>query len=178
MSDFIEVFKNKEFRRVSETVAKEKDPSILVLRAHLYTENILERILTNSLPRGDKLAEHGSNLSYYHKLLIVDSLDRVDDQTISSLRNLNKLRNACVHQLDRDITFSDVTQIGSPLGKTFTRIKRDQKLDEVKVLRGVIMYILGRLLRHCHSAEYDYTHEPAEKKKRSRSSSSTVASRK
>jgi len=70
------------------------------------------------------------------------------------LRNLNKLRNQCAHELDKKITDGDVTRVGSPLGKGFTRFKRDAKFDDAILLRKVIDYVCGFLTAICHVSEH------------------------
>lgn len=166
MNDF-ELAKKKEFEKFKQAIGTETDPTMLVLRAHLFSENLLERLLTFKLPRGDKLIESG-NLSYHQKLVLVDSLDCLPDAIISALRNLNKLRNQCAHELDKKITDGDVTRVGSPLGKDFTRFKKDAKFDEAVLLRKVIDYVCGFLTAHCHLSEHpEQLSQPVEKKKAS-----------
>jgi hypothetical protein len=152
MNDLEELAKKKEFERFQQAIGEENDPTMLILRAHLFSENLIERLIIFNITRGDKVIESG-NLTYYQKLVLVDSLDCLSDSIISSLRNLNKLRNQCAHQLDKKITDSDVTRIGSPLGKVFTKYKREAKFDETVLLRRVINYTCGYLGSKCNYAE-------------------------
>ncbi|WP_230861026.1 hypothetical protein, partial [Vibrio harveyi] len=61
-----------EAAELSKIFVGEVEPLVQVLKAHLYTENFLEKYILVSLPRGDKLIENG-NLSYHHKLLICEA---------------------------------------------------------------------------------------------------------
>ena len=150
MDDFEQ---EKEFEKFQSAIGSESDPTILVLRAHLFSENLLERLINFKLPRGDKVIENG-NLSYHQKLVLVESLDCIPDSIVSSLRNLNKLRNQCAHELNKKISDGDVTRIGSPLGKEFTRLKRKSKFDDAILLRSVINYVCGFMTASCHVSEH------------------------
>lgn len=138
----------KEMKTFQAAIGEESDPVMLILRAHLFTENLLERLIRVKLPRGDKIAEN-ANLSYFQKLVLLDALEILPDSIISSLRQLNKLRNECAHQLQKQITDADVVRVGSPLGKFFTSAKRDARFDDVVLLRKVVDYVCGFLGARC-----------------------------
>ena len=99
-------------------------PVMVVLRTHLLTEYYLERVIRACLKRGDKLVDSGG-LSFGNKLSVVEALDAVPDDVVTSLRNLNRVRNRCAHEFDRSISVADVDQIGGPFGKDYTQLKRD-----------------------------------------------------
>ncbi len=145
--------KSKEMERFRAAIGEEGDPVMLVLRAHLFTENLLERLIRSQLPRGDKVAEN-ANLTYFQKLVLVDALELLPDMIISSLRQLNKLRNECAHQLQKAINESDVVRIGSPLGKFFTSAKKESNFDDVVLLRKVVDYVCGFLGARCMFSEH------------------------
>ena len=169
---------DRELERFQSAIGSETDPTMLVLRAHLFSENLLARLLTFNLPRGDKVIDSG-NLSYHQKLVIVDALDCVPDAIISSLRNLNKLRNQCAHELNKKITDDDIRRVGSPLGQKFTKLTRDAKFDEVSILHNIIIYVCGFLAGRCHRSEHpDRTLPKSAKKKAARTSRSTRTVRK
>jgi hypothetical protein len=152
MSSHEELLQEREFEKFKEAIGAEGDAVMLLLRGHLYSENLLERLINFGLPRGDKLMENAS-LSYHQKLLLVEALDFLPDMIASSLRNLNKLRNQCAHQLNKKITEADITRIGSPLGKVFTEYKRGANFDEAATLRRVINHICGHLAGRCCGVE-------------------------
>ncbi len=131
---------------------------MLVLRAHLFAENLLERIIQLRLPRGDKVIESAS-FTFAQKLVLVDALQAISDAVSSSLRNLNKLRNQCAHDLSKKIADADVTRVGSPLGKEFSEIRRDHGYQSIDVLRGVIGFVCGYLTAECTIAENTHIQE-------------------
>lgn len=149
MDDF-ELTKHKE--QFEQATGTEDDPTMLVIRTHLFSESLLERLITFYLPCGYKIIE-GGNLSFHQKLSLVASFDYLPDSIVSTLKNLNKLRNECAHELNKKITATDVTRLGSPLGKRFTQIKREAKYEEKVVLRNIIAFICGILTGHCHKLE-------------------------
>lgn len=141
-----------ELRTFHDAVGAESDPTMLILRAHLFTENLLERLIRLSLPRGDKVIEAAS-LSYAQKLVLVEALEELPDAVASSLRGLNKLRNQCAHQLGRTVSDADVVRIGSPLGTSFTQFHREAKYDPIETLRKVASYVAGYMTGVCHASE-------------------------
>lgn len=121
---------------------RDQDPVLTVLRIHLLTEHYLERLLAASLPRGDRLLDSGS-LSYAQKLVLVDSLDVLQDEVVQCLKGLNRVRNSCAHEMEREITIPDIERIGRPLGSEFTSL-RQQHYPDVKALLYHVVGCLGR----------------------------------
>jgi hypothetical protein len=142
----------QEFENFSKAIGKENDTTMLVLRAHLFAENLMERIIQVSLPRGDKIIENGS-YTFAQKLALIDALEIIKDSIVSSLRNLNKLRNQCAHDLSKTIGDADVTRVGSPLGQEFTRARHKFNNNPHQILVSVISYICGYLAATCTSIE-------------------------
>ncbi|MFN4043989.1 hypothetical protein [Limnobacter sp.] len=119
------------------------DPVATVLRFHLLTEYYLEQLIRSLMPRGDRIIE-SANFSYAQKLCVVAATNEVEDDLVSALRNLNKLRNKCSHELHHKITASDLESIGSPLGKDWTEIKKEHAEVETRMnyLFGLISAFL------------------------------------
>lgn len=119
------------------------DPVATVLRFHLLTEYYLEQLIRSLMPRGDRIIE-SANFSYAQKLCVVSATNEVGDDLVSSLRNLNKLRNKSSHELHHKITASDLESIGSPLGKDWTEIKKKHAEAETRMnyLFGLISVFL------------------------------------
>lgn len=103
---------------------KGKEETLLLLQFHLYTENIFERIILSSIPRGDLLIDN-AGLSYHQKLCLVNALDVIEDRYIQSLKKLNKVRNECSHERDKEILLPEIELIGRPLGKLFSKLKHE-----------------------------------------------------
>lgn len=155
-----------EFQKFKLAIGEEADPTMLVLRGHLFSENLLERLIRLKLPRGDIVVDAAS-FSYAQKLLIVEALEVVPDSIAASLRRLNKLRNQCAHDLGRAVMDADVVRIGSPLGKQFTAFHRGNKYDPISTLRSVLDYVVGFVTEVCHSEEEVRVVEQEAKEKRS-----------
>jgi hypothetical protein len=109
---------------VSALSKKGKEETLLVLQFHLYTENMFERIILASIPRGDLLLDN-AGLTYHQKLCLVNALEVIEDRYVQSLRKLNKVRNECSHERDKEILLADIELIGRPLGKLFSKLKHE-----------------------------------------------------
>jgi len=128
------------------------DPILLILRVHLYAEYLLERIISSYLPRGDRVID-SANLTFFQKLNIVDSFDVISNSAISSLKNLNKVRNRFVHELERELTFADISQIGRPFGKEFNKLRQKYGDDLNICLISILNYLCGFLTAQMASIE-------------------------
>lgn len=151
-----------EFQAFERAIGNEADPTMLILRAHLFSESLLERLIPLKMRRGDKVIDNGS-FTFAQKLVLVEAIDCLDDSVASSLRNLNKLRNQCAHELGRTITGADVTRIGSPIGKYFTKMQRDKNYEPVATLRELVGYVCGYVTGLCHAIEEARATEPQSK---------------
>lgn len=122
-------------------ILTEKDDLVpVVLRFHLLTEYLLERIVLTKLPKGHRVIEN-AGLSYHQKLELVHSFDVIPDSAIGSLRRLNRLRNTCSHTRDAEISRSDIEAIGSPLGKPFIELRGKYGAN----LKGLVFHTFGAL---------------------------------
>lgn len=121
-----------------------KDISIL-LRCHLIAEYFLDQIITTCISRGDLIVTDG-RFTYSNKLLLVKGLDVVDDEVLTSLKHLNRIRNNCSHQMDYTISEADVDLIGRPYGNEYSKLK--QKGGDVYfLLEGVLLMTIAFLER-------------------------------
>lgn len=150
----IERFMEIETEELTKIFVGDVEPLVLILKAHLYTENFLEKIILVTLARGDKIVDNGS-FTYHNKLLICEAADVISDSLVSSLRNLNKLRNKFAHQLDMKISMADITKIGSPLGKEFTKVKKDKLGDPQLLFSSVLVIICVKLAIISYVREHD-----------------------
>jgi hypothetical protein len=130
----------EEVDRFYRMCPPKQEPVLSVLRGHLLTEYYLERLLVLGLPRGDRLVGD-AGLSYAQKVTVVESLDILEDKTIQCLRGLNRVRNSCAHEMDREISLADVERIGRPLGPEFTTLRREHYADIPKLLSTTIMAV-------------------------------------
>ena len=146
----VKQFTDHEVKDLLTSLQSKTDLVINILRFHLLSENLLERIIMGELTRGDRVIEKG-NLSFFQKLCLVNSFDMIEDAAIQSLRHLNSLRNKCSHQKGKEISFDDIEIIGRPLGKPFTKIKREHKdnleLMIVFTFTDIYTRIIGQVAR-------------------------------
>ncbi|TEW47085.1 hypothetical protein [Psychromonas algicola] len=149
-----EQFINVEAEKLIEIFVGDVDQLVQILKAHLYTENFLEKIILATLIRGDKLIEKG-NFSYHHKLLICESVDALPDTLVSSLRNLNKLRNKFAHQMDMQISEADVTKVGSPLGNEYTKLKKGKEGRVGYLYSTLLVTICSKLAKIAYHIEHE-----------------------
>ena len=70
------LLREQELAEIRELFGGIADPMLLVLKVHLYTEHIMERLILAALPRGDRVLE-GGNLSYAQKIALVSALNCV-----------------------------------------------------------------------------------------------------
>jgi len=145
----VRIIEFEEYKSISANI---NDPVLLILRVHLYSEYLLERIIHATLKRGDRVLENG-RLQYLQKLELAHSFDVIDDRCVAALRQLNKIRNRFAHELKMVITFSDIDRIGMPLGPHYLVIKKDNVSDLLNYLKTLLAYICGGLVVYAHSSE-------------------------
>ncbi|MCK4553382.1 hypothetical protein KAU19_00260 [Candidatus Parcubacteria bacterium] len=105
-----------------------RDVSI-ILRCHLLAEYFLDQVILTLIPRGDLILTEG-HFTFTNKLLIVKSLDAIDDEVLTSVKHLNTVRNNCSHQMDYSISEADIDLIGRPFGRHYTKLKKENKKFE------------------------------------------------
>jgi hypothetical protein len=131
-----------EFDRYWKAMNQRSTDINKLLNSHLLAEYYLEQIITIELPRGDRLLDEG-NFQFWHKLLIVKSLDILEDEMVTSLKHLNSLRNSTSHEMNFSISEADIDKIGRPFGKEYQKIKIEEKSKDL--LKYTLMYILSNL---------------------------------
>ena len=136
--------KGKGLENYNKAISNEQDLVMVVLEQHLLTETLLEQLVLAGLPRGDRILDEGS-LTYSQKLTLTAAMELLSDPIISSLRKLNKVRNECAHQLDKVITENDIARVGSPLGPRFTKTRHENLLDNLRILKSTLAYVIGYL---------------------------------
>ena len=124
-----------------------KDVSI-ILRCHLLAEYFLDQIILVTLLRGDLIITDG-HLTFTNKLLLVKSLNVINDDILTSVKHLNAVRNNCSHQMDYNISEADIDLIGRPFGKEYSKSKQEiKKIDDL--LKNTLMRIFA-----CLEGSYD-----------------------
>ena len=135
---------DQDYKDFTSVCRIEQDPELTILRVHLLVEYYLEKFITMGLDRGDKITSQG-NFSFAQKIYIVEALNLVKDEIIQSIKNLNKVRNNCAHELHKAISASDVELIGRPFGKEFTKIRHEHRYDINEFLYQTLMILCASL---------------------------------
>lgn len=146
------LLREEELKEIRELFGGIADPMLLILKVHLYTEHLMERLILAALPRGDRVLENG-NLSYAQKIALVSALDCVGDQHITGLRSLNKIRNACSHERDKVITAADIDLLGRAYGNGYTTLKKTHGGNFRNWLSATLGWLCGGLLHHANRLE-------------------------
>ncbi|MGB7874136.1 MAG: hypothetical protein WBL25_07115, partial [Anaerolineales bacterium] len=96
--------------------ANAMDPVAFIVRCHLLTEVILDKLLQFVLePNGDAVLY--VDLTYKKKLdiasrcVLAEDYMLLEDYVVGSLRKLNKIRNRLAHQLDAEVTREEVIEL-------------------------------------------------------------------
>lgn len=117
---------------------KSNDSISLILRCHLLSEVVLDKLLHLCLePNGDAVLS--ANLRYAQKLdiaskcMLVDDYELIPNYVVSSLRQLNKLRNRFSHSLNASVTREEAFEL-------FQGIENPMPLDEKNVDVSMIIY--------------------------------------
>jgi hypothetical protein len=119
-------FLKHEEKELIDILSSEDDLAPRLLRFHLLTEYMMDRIIASRLKRGDRVLED-ANLSYHQKLVLVHSLELIPDAAIASLRQLNRIRNALSHERNAKLTIADIETIGRPFGKNYSKLRIQHK---------------------------------------------------
>lgn len=130
---------------------REQNPVLSILRFHLLSEYHMERIFHLILPRGDKITE--SSLSYAQKISLLEALDIVDDRTIQCLKNLNRVRNRCAHEYEKEITVADIELIGRSLGKDYLKIRSAHADNVPQYLHYILSLVCREVTKKIYALE-------------------------
>lgn len=85
-----------------------------LLKAHLYSEYYLDRLLATYLGEKREPLER-IYPSFAQKLTLVDAFALLPQDCVRSLRALNKLRNKCVHNFNTRPSLEDVRRVALEL---------------------------------------------------------------
>lgn len=130
----------------------ESDPELIVLKGHLVSERYIERLIKLILVKGEIIIEKG-RLTYAQKLYLLDSLGFIPNDLIECHSNLNKLRNKMAHELGYEISLNDIELIGRPMGKMYSKMKKERGNDLKNLLCSVIGFICSGLAHY--AVEYE-----------------------
>jgi hypothetical protein len=144
-----------EHERLWEQLYAENETISFLLKAHLYSEYWLDRLLAEYSGEKREPLER-MRLRFVQKLSLVDSFALLPEECVRSLRALNKLRNDCVHTFNTRPTLEDVQKVGFELTEfqrataEFQRTAGDiQSVEEL--LKAYMHFLLG----YFSAAKYD-----------------------
>ncbi|MFH1733487.1 MAG: hypothetical protein ABIE92_02155 [bacterium] len=85
-----------------------------LLRAHLYAEELLTKILIDNIPRPKKLDLE--RMGFRRKLQITSAFELIPEDLSNGLNQLNKLRNKLAHTFRREVYLDDVEKLMNSMG--------------------------------------------------------------
>jgi hypothetical protein len=118
----------KELKLLLEQLDAENESISFLLKAHLFSEYHLERLLSIYLGKKREPIER-LDLKFAQKLALVDLYALLSTKCISSLHALNKLRNRCVHTFNTGPTVNDVLKVVAQLGEEFQAKTGDRRCE-------------------------------------------------
>ena len=126
-------------------IEKEKDLSVILLKSHLLIEYYLDHLIL-------LLKENHGNLrriGFYEKLQILEKqspfFKKPGGTMLKSLYALNNVRNNLAHQLNFEISQSELDAIGYEIGREYIIEKYKINGDRRKLLLWLIKNITGDL---------------------------------
>lgn len=125
-----------------KAMRESEDVTFVIILLHLYSEQILEELITLCLERPSNLLQNG-RLSYKQKLLLVESFAKIDPKVLRFLNVLNKLRNKAAHSLEFKPNEESIRELVGTTGLDLSRFGTDIAFSEL--LPFGIHLVLGRL---------------------------------
>ncbi|MGH4140739.1 hypothetical protein [Clostridium sp.] len=104
---FIQENLHKYFQKLSSV----REPIVLVLTIHLYTEFWINKCIELCSPKPKEILD--KNFVFSTKLMLVYNMGLIPEQLYLNIKKLNTLRNKYAHNLDYDFTKSDLNYIYS-----------------------------------------------------------------
>ena len=101
---FKDTFKDFVFKNFDAKVIVSSEPLVVVLKAHLIFESLLDKLLEQYIP--DQEFYKDLNLKFYKKLELIRKNKIIDSKLYKIVKRLNEIRNDFVHKLD--LNFEDV----------------------------------------------------------------------
>ncbi|MCG3181208.1 MAG: hypothetical protein BIFFINMI_03583 [Phycisphaerae bacterium] len=136
----------------AENVSSTLPPIYSLLRGHQYAEWLMGKIIRLSLPQPEKiLTSDEREIGFNVKLRLLHGLGLISDDCANGLRQLNTLRNKCVHDFRRSITCEDVQKMKDSMGQMWGK---DAIPKQVNDYLFAVLNVLGSylsVLRHEHS---------------------------
>jgi len=119
---------------------------LLILRGHLAVEYFLNKAIEKFLINGRKLT-CDNNFSFSKKLLIVECFNVLEKDTYKFIKELNKLRNKCSHQIGYRVSNADINELAKILPlEIFDNLKeKDNNKKLFNLLSSVLTNMMDRV---------------------------------
>ena len=119
-----------------------EDDLVVVIRAHLLVEMLIEMLLKRNLLNEKILNEH--DFTFDMRLTLADSLRLIPDKQLVAIKQLNSIRNKFAHSIKTRIKELDINKIMVVFeNKEFYGECKDDK----KLMFGLgVYYLLGYLV--------------------------------
>ncbi len=126
-----------------EEFATNKDDALaFVLKAHLFTEHLMDELL--KIEFGEKYhAIEDLGLAYSKKVRFISKLGLATDEVIGSLTKLNKLRNNYAHEFKYSASISDIEQLFNGIDEIGLNMVHEQPME--RRLKQYMASIFGNM---------------------------------
>jgi hypothetical protein len=108
------IFDQGEMKIFLEQLQAENETISNLLKAHLFSEYYLDRLLGEYLGKKRDPVER-LDLRFSQKLSLIDAFALLPQECVRSLRALNKVRNRCVHTFNTRPAIEDIRGVVSEL---------------------------------------------------------------
>lgn len=141
-----------------QSLAKANDPIVPVLKCHLLTEALLDRLIALAIePNGEAVTAVGltysEKLEIASKMILAEDWELLSEITVGSLRKLNKLRNRLAHTLGATVVLEDVTELFMGVDHLMPITPSDDNIPSV--LFHYTSFIFGYMLPKYEAVEQD-----------------------
>lgn len=131
---------DKMFDKFDRHIAIKGNSVIVLLRSHLLVEYYLNQlIIIYGGVSGYKKCEEAD---FFEKIDYIEQLKLILPERCDAIRRLNKIRNKLSHELEYEISESDIDSIGFCLGKGYIAEKFKKEMSSEKLLDYVLRMVV------------------------------------
>jgi hypothetical protein len=125
------------------------EPVAFIVTLHLFIEHCLNQMLVRFCPNRDL-----TKYTFYKKLEIVYSMNRIPENLFKNLCKLNGLRNKVAHDPDCDLTQMDLEYLDCPPDVDLSQLKPSYAANAehnhiFNILTGIMFVTYVALQNHC-----------------------------
>lgn len=97
----------KKWEQFYQKYWRKDDTLTIVLKSHLFIENLLDEIFSLSIPNPSHIIE----MKFYDKIRIFEALNFSSSEIVAKLLAINSIRNKYSHNLKFEIKTKDIQQL-------------------------------------------------------------------